>query len=82
MVYRIEHGQTELWLVGYIDYRDRFGGEHRNEYGRHYLPSPHVTEGDLRFDVTIAALNTDRPLTEVDSQERERHRAAVIVEPF
>jgi hypothetical protein len=27
------------WLIGYVDYMDRFGGRHRGGYGRRYQPS-------------------------------------------
>lgn len=67
---RVQDGSEHLWLIGYVDYRDRFGKRHRGGYGRHY--NRHT--GYLDFDETTGALNYDRPLT---YQERQRYRANV-----
>ena len=49
----------ELWLMGYVDYRDKFRGAHRGGFGRRFDRNV----GDLTFDQANAALNYDRPLT-------------------
>lgn len=58
----------ELWLMGYVDYRDQFGDEHRGGFGRRF---DRATE-DLTFDQATAGLNYDRPLTE---EERQRYKS-------
>ena len=48
-----------LWLVGEIDYRDRFQKIHRGGYGRAYAPNG----PGLVFNPSTARLNYDRPLS-------------------
>ena len=55
----------ELWLMGYVDYRDQFGDEHRGGFGRHFDRN---TE-DLTFDQATAVLNYDRPLTAEEEKQ-------------
>jgi hypothetical protein len=49
----------QLWLIGHVDYRDRFGDFHRAGYCRHLDNA----SKDLIFDQTTTGLNYDRPLT-------------------
>lgn len=56
----------ELWLIGYIDYRDQFGTEHRAGFGRYYDRAHRV----LTWDERTASLLFDRPLT---TNERRRY---------
>jgi hypothetical protein len=46
---------VHAWLIGYVDYRDRFGGRHRGGYGRRYRPNPgnnlvFIDEDDYNYD--------------------------------
>jgi hypothetical protein len=50
----------ELWLVGFVCYRDTFGSEYCGGYARHW----HRDTADLVFDSTTAHLNFDRLLSE------------------
>jgi hypothetical protein len=34
----INDGQLELYVIGYVDYRDKFGTLHRGGYARRYIP--------------------------------------------
>lgn len=72
----IQRANPQLWVVGYIDYRDRFGDKHRCNYGRHYIPPTWAdnSEGFLQFDVTTASLNNDNPLTAYQEEEREKYK--------
>ena len=56
-----------LWLIGYVDYRDRFQRVHRAGYGRFY---DHIAM-DLVFDQTTAAMNYDRELSPEERQKYE-----------
>jgi hypothetical protein len=49
-----------IWLVGQLDYLDRFGDAHQAGYGRRYLPA--LIENNLVFDQSTTGLNYDRPL--------------------
>jgi len=64
----VKAGSEHLWLIGFVDYRDRFGQCHRGGYGRHY--NRHT--GYLDFDDTTGRLNYDRPLK---YRERQKYRA-------
>jgi hypothetical protein len=64
----VRNGTQHLWLLGYIDYKDRFGGFHRAGYGRHY--DRHSM--DLVFDRTTAPFNYDIPLPQDNQQEYEQ----------
>lgn len=57
-----------LWLLGYVDYRDRFGDFHRAGYCRHF----DLRQVDLVFDQTTTGLNYDRPLSDEERQRYER----------
>jgi hypothetical protein len=72
----IQKANGQLWVIGYIDYRDKFGDRHRCNYGRHYIPSLWAgnNEGLLLFDVTTASLNNDHPLTAEQEEEREKYK--------
>jgi hypothetical protein len=35
---RVKAGTVRLWIIGYVDYIDRFGYRHRGGYARHYWP--------------------------------------------
>jgi hypothetical protein len=54
----VEKGSDRLWLVGYVDYRDKFGDVHRAGYARRY--DPHITGNNLTF-VTEPGYNYDHP---------------------
>ena len=64
-----ETSPLDLWVVGYVDYRDRFGGVHRGGYGRHLQK---YTK-DLVWDETTRNMNYDRPLTAEQRQQYENH---------
>jgi len=49
----------ELWLVGFVVYRDRFQAEHCGSYARHWYRHGR----DLVFDATTEHLNYDRAPT-------------------
>lgn len=60
---------SELWLAGYVDYRDRFSDVvHRGGYGRHFR----ADNGDLVFDQTTETLNYDRPIQPGDDVDSGR----------
>jgi hypothetical protein len=40
---KIAAGALNVWVVGYVDYADRFGAKHRSGYCRRYRPDPHPT---------------------------------------
>ena len=61
----VEHGTERLWLIGIVDYRDRFGLGHRAGYGPRY---DRYTR-ELIFDETTASLNYDRPLTPEEERQ-------------
>ena len=54
----VENGTDKLWLIGYVDYRDKFGDVHRAGYARRY--EPRVIGNNLTF-VTQTGYNYDRP---------------------
>ena len=59
-VQQVQVDARTLWIVGYVDYRDRFGNAHRNGYARRYMPQPDnnlVFEivSDYNYDVDISA---------------------------
>lgn len=52
----IQAGQMTVWVIGYIDYRDRFGTLHRGGYTRRYDPEtdrtvPENNRNNLVFEV-------------------------------
>jgi hypothetical protein len=65
---RIQKGNDILWIVGFVDYVDRFGNRHRAGYGRRYVD--HGGPNRLVFDETTTALNYDRPLTPEQTARR------------
>jgi len=65
---RIMEGTERLWLMGQVDYRDRFNNEHRAGYGRWYDSN----SKQLVAHVTTRGMNYDKPLTAADKQQREQ----------
>lgn len=63
----IRNGTEHIWLLGYVDYRDRFGNFHRAGYGRRY---DHYSM-DLVFDRTTGPFNYDEPLTKTQRKQYE-----------
>jgi hypothetical protein len=61
----INTGQRHLWLIGYVDYVDKFGHRHRSGYARKYIPTPLPgTQNNLVF-ITKPGYNYD---IEIDEQ--------------
>ena len=54
----VTNGECDLFLVGYVDYRDQFGNRYRGGYARHYDPKG---EEDNLILVTQPGYNYDRP---------------------
>jgi hypothetical protein len=59
-VQRVDANTRTLWIVGYVDYRDRFGQAHRNGYARRYLAQPgnnlvFEIASDYNYDVDLRA---------------------------
>lgn len=40
VVQMLQTGERILWLIGYVDYIDRFGQRYRSGYARRYIPTP------------------------------------------
>ncbi len=62
VVQMIHAGQRHLWLIGYVDYVDRFGNRHRSGYARKFIHPPlpgspnnlvFVTQPGYNYDVKI-----------------------------
>jgi hypothetical protein len=47
-VQQVQANTRMLWIVGYVDYRDRFGKAHRNGYARRYMAQ---TGNNLVFEI-------------------------------
>ena len=62
-------GDNRLWLIGEVDYRDRFGAIHRGGYARLFSRGNRRRIPSFVFSPETAALNYDRPLTD----EEKRH---------
>jgi hypothetical protein len=65
-------GETPLWIVGVVDYEDRFGGLHQAGYGRKFS----TTRDTLQFTPETAEWNYDRPMhpdNVRNYQEAKRH---------
>ena len=62
MVYHpdVDPPPPQMWIVGFVCYRDSFGDERSGGYGRHFDRALN----DLVFDWTTPHLNYDRALTE------------------
>ena len=63
----VRNGAEYLWLLGYVDYKDRFGDFHRAGYGRRYDHN----SGDLVFDRTTGPFNYDDELTKEQRKQYE-----------
>jgi hypothetical protein len=49
----IASGARTLWLIGYIDYADKFDRTHRGGFARRYIPTPLPgTVNNLVFELT------------------------------
>ena len=55
---RVHANTRTLWIVGYVDYRDRFGDSHRNGYARRYMSQP---GNNLVFEI-ISDYNYDKDI--------------------
>ena len=70
----IQTGQMTVWVIGYIDYRDRFRTLHRGGYARRYDPEidrtvPENNRNNLVFEV-LPDYNYD---VEIDDQDRAKN---------
>jgi hypothetical protein len=59
--------QKRLWVIGHVDYRDRFGAYHRAGYCRRF----ENTAKDLVHDQTTSGLNYDRALSKEEQRQYE-----------
>jgi hypothetical protein len=64
-------GQRRMWLVGYVDYRDRFKRRHRGGYARRFDQrfedtTPEPERNNLVFDESAGHWNYDEELRESD----------------
>jgi hypothetical protein len=46
----LHNGTLTAWLLGYVDYGDRFGRRHRGGYARRYVPA--LANNNLVFEIT------------------------------
>lgn len=61
IVEAIEAGEFTLFLIGYVDYKDQFGGRHRSGYARIYVPrDPNSPQGNNLSYPTASGFNYDR----------------------
>jgi hypothetical protein len=56
-------GRITLIMLGYVDYRDQFGGRHRNGYAREYGEILTPEGNNLGFVRDVRGYNYDRPRT-------------------
>src|SRR5262249_8502167 len=61
----VRAGDNHLWVVGHVDYLDRFKGKHRAGYARHF----NRFSQELIFDRSTQGLNFDRMPTK-DEKKR------------
>lgn len=69
-------GSMRLWLVGQVDYSDRFGNLHTSGYGRMFHETVALGPG-FKFSPETSALNFDRPM---EKEKRVHYREAAFVE--
>lgn len=55
----INGGALQLYLIGFVDYQDQFGGRYRSGYARVYLPDRNGTGNNLGY-VNLPGYNFDR----------------------
>jgi hypothetical protein len=83
------HWWEELYVLGYTDYRDRFGGLHRTGYARLYSPALDDEaryEGGVTFNrrnnlvfVPQPGYNYDIEINEQGQPKKERAKASPVV---
>jgi len=60
LVQAIKDGNVTLFMVGYVDYRDQFGGRWRAGYARKYTPIADQPAANNLSYVTTKSFNDDR----------------------